>query len=379
MVDKRIFMAGISKLAATLFDMKKSIRPPENWQDFETLCKKLFGEIWGCSNTIMKNGRLGQLQAGVDVYGKPKGENEYWGIQCKGKDNYSKSKLTKKEIDEEITKALNFKPPLKTFIFATTAQKDVEIEEYIRLKDTESCSSGKFAIAIYSWQDVADLIEENRETFNWYVNEQQFKSAYDVEIIFPTEDAALILKPTFLKTTKEYVYKSTEDRKKLPGPRALSMMSPMSIFTSTTNKSWCDVIISVTNIGGVVIEDWKIWLTYSNDVQKIDDDFPDNFGSAALLKNRTTWAYHDSKQILCEPLGNAPLIQKMGKRFLSYCIPHFNAKEVTVKWHLLARDFDKEGEILFKVEPTFEHKKEIFYVDSPDKARTEIEISEYIV
>lgn len=372
-------MDPISKLAATLFNMKKSIRPPENWQDFETLCKKLFGEIWGCSNTIMKNGRLGQLQAGVDVYGKPKGENEYWGIQCKGKDNYSKSKLTKNEIDEEITKAQNFKPPLKTFIFATTAQKDVEIEEYIRLKDMESCSQGKFAIAIYSWQDIADLIEENRETFNWYVNEHQFKSVYDVEVIFPTENAALILKPTFLKTTKEYIYKSPEEKKKMPGPIARSMLASLNFQTTTTNKSWCDVIIRITNVGGIVIEDWKIWLTYSFGVKKIEDDFPDNFGSAALLKNRTTWAYHESNKILCEPLNNAPLIQKAGKQFISYCIPSFDAKEVIVKWHLLARDFDREGEISFKVEPIYKHKKQTFYVDSVESARTEIEISEYII
>ena len=47
--------------------MKKAIRPPENWQDFETLCKKLFGEMWGCPNTIKKNGRSGQTQCGVDI------------------------------------------------------------------------------------------------------------------------------------------------------------------------------------------------------------------------------------------------------------------------------------------------------------------------
>jgi hypothetical protein len=77
--------------------MKKNLRKPENWQDFETLCKKLFGEMWGCPNTIKKNGRLGQSQAGVDVYGRPKNEDEYWGVQCKGKDDYiiAKSQLRK--------------------------------------------------------------------------------------------------------------------------------------------------------------------------------------------------------------------------------------------------------------------------------------------
>ena len=68
----------------------KTLRKPENWQDFETLCKKLWGEILQCPE-IQKNGRLGQNQNGVDIYGKPKGEDEYYGIQCKGKEYTSQS------------------------------------------------------------------------------------------------------------------------------------------------------------------------------------------------------------------------------------------------------------------------------------------------
>ena len=45
----------------------KSLLKPQNWQDFETLCKKLWGEIWECRE-IKKNGRQGQAQNGVDVY-----------------------------------------------------------------------------------------------------------------------------------------------------------------------------------------------------------------------------------------------------------------------------------------------------------------------
>ena len=58
----------------------KTLRKPSNWQDFETLCKKLWGEIWNCEE-IKKNGRLGQKQDGVDIYGIPEGEKQYYGIQ----------------------------------------------------------------------------------------------------------------------------------------------------------------------------------------------------------------------------------------------------------------------------------------------------------
>ena len=111
--------------------MKQQILKPENWQDFEELCKVLWSEIWECPE-IKKNGRFGQNQNGVDIYGIPKNETKYFGIQCKGKDEYTKSKLTELEITSEINKAKNFKPYLKKLYIATTANKDERIEELVK-------------------------------------------------------------------------------------------------------------------------------------------------------------------------------------------------------------------------------------------------------
>jgi hypothetical protein len=147
--------------------MKKSIPKPSNWQDFESLCKMLWGEMWSISDKIKQNGRLGQGQAGVDVYGIPKGNSKYSGIQCKGKSDDLKSKLTTKEIDKEIENAKTFKPELETFIFATTSNKDVKLEQYVREKDIENRKNGGFEILLYCWEDIADLIETNRNTFNY--------------------------------------------------------------------------------------------------------------------------------------------------------------------------------------------------------------------
>ena len=72
------------------------------------------------------------------MYGVPKDKIRYSGIQCKGKDDYAEATLTEKEINKEIEKAKNFQPQLETFIFATTANKDATIEEFIRKKDLES-------------------------------------------------------------------------------------------------------------------------------------------------------------------------------------------------------------------------------------------------
>lgn len=161
----------------------KSLRRPDNWQDFETLCKKLWGEIWNCSE-IKKNGRSGQLQNGIDVYGTPFGENDYYGIQCKGKDEYTSKQFTESEILREINLAKNFKPALKKLYLATTAVKDVAIEEFVRECDLENRNLGLFEVHIYSWEDIVELIDENKQTHDWYVKSQGFKQHKQVKISF---------------------------------------------------------------------------------------------------------------------------------------------------------------------------------------------------
>lgn len=362
--------------------MKKSLPPPENWQDFESLCKKLFGEIWQCPHTIKKNGRLGQPQAGVDVYGKPKGETEYWGIQCKGKDNYENKKLTETEIEEEIAKALTFEPKLKTFIFTTTASKDVHIEKYVRLKDIESCKNGGFEIVLYSWQDLVDLIQENRDTFNWYVNNIQFKEKFDVEVTINTGNEENILNPVFLKTIKRFE-KNDDWASPILNSQLQKLQAPwmnrpyVSMFGSNEiNKAWCELSVSVKNTGSVVLEDWKFWLRFPETIRGVDDDFTkDIFALKELIKYRTTWADKDEKNVLYRPLNNHPLIQKDNRTFKCFCKISHEEKTMQLKWHLLARDFDREGTVELNIKPEF--KEIIETITVYEGERTEVLISDY--
>ena len=75
------------------------IKKPSNWQDFETLCKLLWGEVWVCEDSIKRHGRQGQNQYGVDVYAYVDKYQGYCAIQYKGKDDYTKALLTETEID----------------------------------------------------------------------------------------------------------------------------------------------------------------------------------------------------------------------------------------------------------------------------------------
>ncbi|MDJ1483481.1 hypothetical protein QNI16_23485 [Cytophagaceae bacterium YF14B1] len=361
--------------------MKKSIRPPENWQDFETLCKKLFGEIWGCPHTIKKNGRLGQSQAGIDVYGKPKGETEYWGIQCKGKDNYEDKKLTESEIDQEIIKASTFEPHLKVLIFATTASKDAQIEKYIRIKDQESSKNGRFEIVLYCWQDLVDLIEENRDTFNWYVNNIQFKDQFDVSITIDTGHDNGAIRPKFLKTITTYTQNPPQKHDFNKHASIAWMFEKPKMPFGKTNKSWCKLVITIKNTGSIVLEDWKLRLTFSNNVKKLEDDSPrpNIFNLSPNYALCTTWAYQEDRLVICKPLNNSPLIQKDTRSFTCYCIPDFDAEEVTVKCHLLARNFDRENEINIIVEPDYEVELLVEQVYSSDDEKKDITFSEWII
>ena len=101
-----------------------SLPKPKNWQDFETKMRVLISCVLGDPNTQI-NGRSGQNQNGVDIYGYRNG-GCLVGVQCKKK---YENKVTEKELRDEVKKAKSFKPRLSEFILATTAQRDTNIQE----------------------------------------------------------------------------------------------------------------------------------------------------------------------------------------------------------------------------------------------------------
>lgn len=353
--------------------MKKTIQKPENWQDFESLCKKLWGEIWGIPMKIKKNGRSGQPQAGVDIYGVPKDHSGYWGIQCKGKDEYSNAKLSKKEIDVEIKKAKNFNPKLEVFIFATSMNKTAELEEYVRVKDIANRAAGGFEILLYCWEDIADLIEENRDTYNWYVNSQH-KSKYDLKVYFNDFLSEFIIKPKCIRTIRTYRVRKknplVKDGVEIVINPALRIQMPFenSAFFSGAvtriNEAICTFEVVMANEGSVVIEDWRVILTVSGEHKEIMDQLgtgPMGMFDLTLLQNKRT--YIKDNQITYFPKDNNPLIQKDNRFFKAYIIPECREYTIPVKWELLARDYNTTGTIYLKVEPQYEDKTIIEYVD----------------
>lgn len=373
--------------------MKKTIRKPENWQDFESLCKTLWGEIWSIPMKIKKNGRNGQPQAGVDVYGVPKGEFNYWGIQCKGKDDSVNVKLTKKEIDIEIGKAKMFEPKLEVFIFATSMNKDSGIEEYVRLKDLESRGNGSFEILLFCWEDIADLLEENTDTLNTYLTGNSIRNKYDLEVYFSDFKLELNLKPKFLKKITKYKIKEIVEDNPLHGNNYGQLFKshfdithmPMAIWENNkVNRSWCKLEFVINNCGSMVFEDWRVRLRFDDNIAKIDDDFsPELLTPPSILKemhkNRTTYAYPEDNLIVYYPREKEPLIQKDNAFFKAFLIPKVGAELIHIQWELLARDFNKTGDLTIRLDPDYKEEIEMVEVDNENSLLDEIvEIKELI-
>jgi len=125
--------------------------PPNEPSAFESLCLDLWREIWGDPGAL-KNGRSGQPQAGVDVYGRRDGQ--WIGVQCKQRDALLWGKVTVKELDDEVREALKFVPRLSSFILATSGPADEKLLQRARELTEKHRTKGLFTVEIWSWERI---------------------------------------------------------------------------------------------------------------------------------------------------------------------------------------------------------------------------------
>jgi tetratricopeptide (TPR) repeat protein len=131
------------------------LQPPNEPNAFESLCLDLWREIWGDPGA-QKNGRSGQEQAGVDVFGKA--DSIQIGVQCKQKDGLLRTKVTVSELEREVAASRSFRPSLGRFILATSGPRDAKVQQRAR----ELCEPG-FEVQVWSWDDIWHELYERRE------------------------------------------------------------------------------------------------------------------------------------------------------------------------------------------------------------------------
>ncbi|WP_428225295.1 hypothetical protein [Flavobacterium sp.] len=371
--------------------ISKTLGRPENWQDFESLCKKLWGEIWKCPE-IKKNGRVGQTQNGVDVYGIPSYDDEYYGIQCKGKDEYTHKQLTIKEINSEIKKAKTFEPKLKKLYFATTAVKDAEIEKMIRLVNTAHKKNGLFEVHIFSWEDIVDLIEENRETYDYYVNSINFKSSNSVSVTFPDNTTELTIVPKFRKRITHYKQKIVPQNPLFGNPifdlierqqKQYAQIISVNSNKTEINYSFCQFYLRVHNTGDSPIEEYKVFFEFEGEIIELSDTNEKTTGYRILSLHNAipdTFLYSETMTGKIVPRKSILVGDDTFKSDDIYLKPSHKESKIVIKWKLISKSFKQEGDLLINVKPDIETIYKDILIEDPLKVRTEeSEIEDYIV
>ena len=150
--------------------LSRALPPPSNWQDFERLCFDVFSTIWQ-TNDAQMHGRVGQPQAGVDIYGTDRKEHVRAGVQCKGKDQGYENPLTATELRDEVQKALSFDPPLDVFTLATTAPNDEAIQKLAREITNEHQEKGLFEVRVEGWTNLRQRITNYPEIVAKYFSD----------------------------------------------------------------------------------------------------------------------------------------------------------------------------------------------------------------
>ena len=337
------------------------IRKPENWQDFEKLCTILWGEIWHCQDTIRRNGRSGQAQHGVDIYGIPEGKDGYYGIQCKGKNDYTQSELSKTEIDEEIEKAKSFNPKLKMLIFATTAPKDADIEEYVRCRNVENIAAGEFAVEVFAWEDIVLKLEGKRNVWNWYVQNSMYDDVCDVSVSFLGKDE-ITIHPKYAKIHTSYIQSVVPSDNMFFTPLEMP-----SLFDEPNEYDgrWCEIAVKVENVGAITIEDYVLKVWFDDDhIDEIDNDLDlcfdmrfnpivrESINQSKREKQEVFYSDEYPNELQCRPKKTV-LVEKDTKVFNMNVRPFIEKGDTVMHWEFLSRSYSKSGELLIHIDAEY--------------------------
>lgn len=98
---------------------------------------------------MVRHGRAGQRQDGVDIVGR-NGAIYPIGLQCKRRSRWPVSRLTTKQIDQEVLAAQKFRPKLKAFYILTTAPDDTTLQSHVRKIN----KSQPFEVVLLGWSEI---------------------------------------------------------------------------------------------------------------------------------------------------------------------------------------------------------------------------------
>jgi len=177
-----------------------------------------------------KNGRSGQAQHGVDIFGRPHGVGSEWvGVQCKGKEEGYGAKASLPEFKSELAKAEGFTPSLTRWIFATTSPSDAILQKACREIAQQRSASGKFDVEFLSWDDIQSLLAERPSVLRDFYPEHAFNIPGILERL-----EALPTGRTSVKGVAEIARRSSQTDE----IRELGCRSPSTSIETWGQQSW---------------------------------------------------------------------------------------------------------------------------------------------
>jgi tetratricopeptide (TPR) repeat protein len=135
----------------------RQFSPPINWQDFQRLALRVLQKRWQCPELELF-GRPGEGQYGVDIL-DVSGKSPLRAGQCKRYDRAP----AEADIRSEVEKAKTFPRPLDFYAILTTAKKSTASQLAVLKINDEHRSVGLFTVALITWDDINDFLNENSD------------------------------------------------------------------------------------------------------------------------------------------------------------------------------------------------------------------------
>jgi hypothetical protein len=170
---------------------------------------------WGHGN-FFRNGRLGQKQDGVDIYGS-EAASDIIGIQCKNTNGHISESLVLKEIEH----AEQFLPALDVLYIATTCSRDGTLQRKLRLISEDRAARHAFPVYLLFWDDIlSDLAKEDAEFFKHFPEYAPSKNPAR-----PRQG-----RPTFSADELDIRRHATFGGKRISASQLAAIGRPMSVF-----------------------------------------------------------------------------------------------------------------------------------------------------
>jgi len=148
-----------------------NVPTPKSWDEFEDIMLAAAKLRWNSSD-FYRNGRPGQKQDGVDIWGCGD-DNHHIGVQCKN----TVDGISRTTVKPKITNAEAFEPKLDRLYIATTAKRDAVLQTAVREISRERAQAGLFKVDVLFWDDVCqDLAKDDEIFFRHY---PQFRQGID--------------------------------------------------------------------------------------------------------------------------------------------------------------------------------------------------------